>query len=284
MGKIAIAAAFVHHAFFETPMGTTGPFWQMRLGYDASPCNTIEWNAWKKMPIPYKNIAKAAAMSAVTLGYASLPVIAYAVDATDNTYSHELLNSESAAGSENANAWVAQTIQNNSVTGYDDKGDVSSVLMSAQAAFRGIFTALLGTLIVLFAVKMVGRAIVDMTTRDEETVENIPMFFQTAKERSSIKEPTIMRVRGGLLGGASIANGGGKPLSQLNRNYTGPSYLSDHPYIEFMKEFVAYMLAAFAAFVIIEVILGVASGMFTSAQGTNGGRAFSPQDMFGVNF
>ena len=50
-----------------------------------------------------------------------------------------------------------------------------------------------------------------------------------------------------------------------------------------MKEFVAYMLAAFAAFVIIEVILGVASGMFTSAQGANSG-AFSVQDMFGMNF
>lgn len=236
------------------------------------------------MPTQYKNIAKAAAMSAVTLGFASLPAIAYAVDATDNTYSHELLNSESAAGSENANAWVAQTIQNNSVTGYDDKGDVSSVLMSAQAAFRGIFTALLGTIIVLFAVKMVGRAIVDMTTRDEETVRNIPMFFQTAKERSSIKEPTIMRVRGTLLGGTSIATGGGKPLSQLDRNYTGPSYLSDHPYIEFMKEFVAYMLAALAAFVIIEVVLGIAGGMFSAAQGSDGGNAFSAQDMFGIHF
>lgn len=238
----------------------------------------------KKMPIPYKNIAKATVMSAVTLGFASLPAIAYAVDATDSTYSHELLNSESVAGSENSNAWVAQTIQNNSVTGYDSMGSVGSVLENAQAALRGIFTALLGTLIVLFAVKMVGRAIVDMTTRDEETVRNIPMFFQTAKERSSIKEPTIMRVRGSMFGGPSIANGGGKPLSQLNRNYTGPSYLSDHPYIEFMKEFVAYMFAALAAFAIIEIVLGVAGGMFSAAQGSDGGNAFSAQDMFGIHF
>ena len=237
-----------------------------------------------KMPIPYKNIAKASVMAMAAAGAASLPVMAYAVYATDPAYSHELLNSESAAGSENANAWVSQTIQNHRVTGYDDKGDVHSLLMNAQTAFRGIFMALLGTLIVLFAVKMVGRAVVDMTTRDEETVENIPMFFQAAKERSSIKEPTIMRVRGGLFGRTSIANGGGKPLSQLNRNYTGPSYLSDHPYVEFMKEFVAYMLAAFAAFAVIEVTLGVASGVFSVAQGSAGGDAFTPQNMFGIRF
>lgn len=229
----------------------------------------------------YRKVAKASIALMAMTGVVSVPVTAHAVDATDHTYAHDLLNSQSAAGSENANAWVSETIQNYAVTGYEDKGSVQSVLANAQAAFRGIFAAVLGTIIVLFAVKMVGRAIFDMTTRDEETFNTIPAFFQTAKERSSIKEPTIMRVRGSLLGGPSVASGGGKPLSELNRNYSGPTYLSDHPYVEFMKEFIAFMLGAFAAFVAIELIMGAVGAAFARAQNADSD-LFTMHSMFGI--
>lgn len=213
--------------------------------------------------------------------YLAVPQYAYAVDVTDSKdYAQSLLGG---GDTSDTNQWVQETIQNNGVTGYEapQYNNIKDMLAVAQTGCRYIYEAFLGTIILLFIVKIVGRAIIEMMTRDEETVETIPMFFQTAKERSNIKEPSIMKTRGSWIGGG-LTGGGGKPMSQLQRNYTGPSYISQHPYIEFIKEFIVFMLISFAAFVAIECIMSFIGLLIGGMQNTDGGTIFNIHAMFGL--
>lgn len=227
-------------------------------------------------------------MLVVTLSLSPVVITApaYAIDATDGSgYAQSLVNDgdndkEGHVNVMDKREWISETIQNPEATGYEDLGSFQTFLDNAQTAFRGIFIAFLGTIVALFIAKMIGRAIYDTMLRNDEEAEVIPMFFLTSKERSARKEPTVMKVRGGLFG-STASSGDGKMPGQ--RDYSGPSHISDHPYAQFCKEFVFYLGIALGVFLLIEVMLGLASAFFTATAQGGGSDVLQRHAMFGTS-
>lgn len=231
--------------------------------------------------ITYVTLAMTLLLSSVTI---TAP--AYAVDATGgSSYAQSLVNDGNSNKESHTNVmdkqeWISETIQSKDATGYEDLGSFQTFLNNARLAFRGIFVAFLGTIVALFIAKMIGRAIYNITMKGDEEAETMPMFFLTSKERSAKKEPTVMKVHGGLFGSAASSGNGHMPGQ---RDYSGPSYISDHPYAQFCKEFVAYLGIALGAFLLMEVILGLASAFFAATAQGSGTDIFQQHDMFGIH-
>lgn len=211
---------------------------------------------------------------------------AYAINATDGSnYAQSLVNDSKNNNNKDSHTnvmdkqeWISKTIQNKDTTGFDDLGSFQSFLDNARNAFHNVFVISLGTIVVLFISKMIGRSIYNIVMDGEKEAEMIPMFFLTSKERSTSKEPIVMKVKGGLFGGGG---GGGQLPGQ--REFTGPRYLTEHPYAQFCKEFVAYLGIAVGIFLFIEIILGVASAFLFSAKQGGGADIFQQHNMFGIN-
>lgn len=233
-----------------------------------------------------KGLMKTVTLATSAVGVSAVPAIALGKEKykVGRSYAKELMGGgKDGQSNDTADQWVSTTIQNHSVTGYDNKyGTLPQFLQNVQVVCQHIYQAFLGLIILLFVVKIVGRAIFEMVTRDQETFNNIPAFFQTAKERSATKEPTIMKTRAGLFGGMSMSGNAPKDARKIARTYSGPAYISDHPYAEFFKEFIVFMLASMAIFVVIQLMLGTVGYVFGLAQNTPSSGMFSMKNMFGI--
>lgn len=222
-------------------------------------------------------IAIAAMLVALLVAVMSVPSAALAVDVGDSKeYTNQLMSTPSDGKNQE---WDEDVITD--VPGYEAvSSDGNSFAAHAVQVMQGFAAAVMGLTLVLFVVKMSGRALISMSLKDEDAVRSIPTFFLTGKERSKRKAPALIVLRGGFSGKSDADGIRGTDGPSITRRY-GPTFLSEHPYREFMVEFVILFSIACAAFALLSLILGLMSGFFSSV--TDAAPGISDFNAFGLS-
>lgn len=134
--------------------------------------------------------------------------------------------------------------------------DERSMIRDIHLFMQGLFMMIYGIVVVVFAVKVIGRAILNITTDQRGETVAIPTFFLTSSERST--DPIMpLTTMGGVRGRGGRSGRGGMMGGAGNKNATRKMQqreivLSQHPFRDFFREFLVFSAIALVVFILME--------------------------------